>query len=416
MAFLQTFINVVMIVILAVPGFALRKVRLLPDKAASVFAVLLLYISQPFLMMASLFNKEFQSSMLVNFGWVLLFAVVLQLLVYFVSKLVFCKTKEEASRRACVACSYLGNVGFMGIPVMEMLFPGNSDMVLYTVVYNIAFNAMSWTLGVFTITGDKKRINPLKIVLNPPMIAVIVSLPFFFLNVHIPEQVMTPISYLGDMTLPLSMVILGVRLADMRLVRAGSAVAAQGEAAREVLPAGDRFAYGQPAGTAEADAVSVSHDSFPCAGEEAGGILSVSEEIADESLLPEEIADESLPPEEIADESFIPADGAAETVPAPKPRPGILDDPKVYLVAAVKLILSPLLSLGVLLLFDLIFPLDRFVVIALFIIAAMPTASSALNFAEMFGGDKETAAASTLMNTILCIVTIPILMLLCDII
>ena len=383
MAFLQTFINVVMIVILAVPGFALRKVRLLPDKAASVFAVLLLYISQPFLMMASLFNKEFQPSMLVNFGWVLLFAVVLQLLVYFVSKLVFCKTKEEASRRACVACSYLGNVGFMGIPVMEMLFPGNSDMVLYTVVYNIAFNAMSWTLGVFTITGEKKRINPLKIVLNPPMIAVIVSLPFFFLNVHIPEQVMTPISYLGDMTLPLSMVILGVRLADMRLVRAGSAVAAQGEAAREVLPAGDRFAYGQPAGTAEADAVSVSHDSFPCTGEEAGGILSVSEEIADESL----------PPEEIADESFIPADGAAETVPAPKPRPGILDDPKVYLVAAVKLILSPLLSLGVLLLFDLIFPLDRFVVIALFIIAAMPTASSALNFAEMFGGDKETAAA-----------------------
>ena len=404
MAFLQTFINVVMIVILAVPGFALRKVRLLPDKAASVFAVLLLYISQPFLMMASLFNKEFQSSMLVNFGWVLLFAVVLQLLVYFVSKLVFCKTKEEASRRACVTCSYLGNVDFMGIPVMEMLFPGNSDMVLYTVVYNIAFNAMSWTLGVFTITGDKKRINPLKIVLNPPMIAVIVSLPFFFLNVHIPEQVMTPISYLGDMTLPLSMVILGVRLADMRLVRAKSAVPAQGEAAREVAAGVSPVCA--PAVTAEAETESVSPVSYGCTDEEADGILSVSEEIADESL----------PPEEIADENPAPADGAAETVPAPKPRPGILDDPKVYLVAAVKLILSPLLSLGVLLLFDLIFPLDRFVVIALFIIAAMPTASSALNFAEMFGGDKETAAASTLMNTILCIVTIPILMLLCDII
>lgn len=404
MAFLQTFINVVMIVILAVPGFALRKVRLLPDKAASIFAVLLLYISQPFLMMASLFNKEFQPSMLVNFGWVLLFAVVLQLLVYFVSKLVFCKTKEEASRRACVACSYLGNVGFMGIPVMEMLFPGNSDMVLYTVVYNIAFNAMSWTLGVFTITGDKKRINPLKIVLNPPMIAVIVSLPFFFLNVHIPEQVMTPISYLGDMTLPLSMVILGVRLADMRLVRAKSAVPAQGEAAREVAAGVSPVCA--PAVTAEAEAESVSPVSYGCTDEEECGILSVSEEIADESL----------PPEEIADENPAPADGAAKTVPAPKPRPGILDDPKVYLVAAVKLILSPLLSLGVLLLFDLIFPLDRFVVIALFIIAAMPTASSALNFAEMFGGDKETAAASTLMNTILCIVTIPILMLLCDII
>ena len=123
---------------------------------------------------------------------------------------------------------------------------------------------------------------------------------------------MTPISYLGDMTLPLSMIILGVRLADMHPLR-------------------------------------------------------------------------------------------------------LVNDVRVYVVAALKLIVSPLLSLGIMLLVDLAFPLNRFVIIALFIIGAMPTASSALNFAEMFGGDRETAAASTLMNTLLCILTIPVLMLLCEV-
>lgn len=376
MAFLQTFINVVMIVVLAVPGFALRKTKLLPDKAASLLAVLLLYIAQPFLMMSSLFNKPFSASMLVNFAWVLAFAVALQLLVYFAAKLIFCKTKGEASRRACVASSYLGNVGFMGIPVMEMLFPGNDDMVLYTVVYNIAFNAMTWTLGVFAITGEKKRINPLKILLNPPTIAVIISLPFFFLNVRIPEQVMTPISYLGNMTLPLSMIILGIRLADMHLFRT-----------KKRAPAVQPFA---------------------AAAEWQESAAVPSGEVYDEE-----------PVSSLSDISA--ADAAAAAPPAeqggqPADKPGILDDPKVYLVAFVKLIVSPLLSLGAMLLIGLLVPIDRYVIISLFIIAAMPTASSALNFAEMYGGDRETAAAATLLNTVLCIVTIPILMLLCDLI
>ena len=311
MNFLSCFINVVTIVVLAVPGFFLRKSRLFPDGAATVLAVLLLYISQPFLMMASLFNKPFEASMLINFIWVIVFAIVLQIAVYFLARLIYVGSKEEAARRACEATSYLGNVGFMGIPVMQMLFPDNSDLVLYTVVYNIAFNAMAWTLGVYAVTGEKKRINLLKIILNPPTIAVVIALPFFFCNVTVPEQVMTPISYLGDMTLPLSMIILGVRLADMRPI-------------------------------------------------------------------------------------------------------ALVNDWKVYVASAIKLILSPLLSLGCLLLVNLFIPIDPYVIVALYVIAAMPAASSALNFAEMYGGDRETAAASTLMSTILCILTIPVLMMLCQ--
>ncbi len=309
MDFLNTFINVLLVVVLAVPGYCLRKAKLLPENTAGIFAVLLLYISQPFLMISSLLSKTFESSMLLDFAWILLFAVLLQLLVYFAAKLFFVKEKDMAAKRACEACSYLGNVGFMGIPVMQMLFPENPEMILYTVVYNIAFNAMTWTLGVFAVTGERKFVKPLKVVLNPPTIAVIIALPLFFCNVAVPEQVMTPIRYLGDMTLPLSMIILGLRLADMRLI-------------------------------------------------------------------------------------------------------SLVNDWKVYMVAFVKLVVSPLLCLGVLVLCGLFMPIGRTVIIALYIIAAMPTASSALNFAEMYGGAKETAAAATLMNTIICIATIPILMLL----
>ena len=204
-----------------------------------------------------------------------------------------------------------GTDSLAGIPLAGV-YPTGQEYTSSGQVAYIAFNAMTWTLGVYAITGEKKRINALKIILNPPTLAVIVALPFFFCNVAVPEQVMTPISYLGDMTLPLSMIILGVRLADMKPIR-------------------------------------------------------------------------------------------------------LINDVKVYVSSFIKLILAPLLSLAVMLLVSLLVPIDRYVMVALYVIAAMPAASSALNFAEMYNGDRETAAACTLMSTILCILTIPVLMLLCSV-
>ena len=313
MNFLSTLISVAVIVVLAVPGFALRKAHLFPDGATNVLAALLLFVAQPFLMIASVLNKPFDVSMLANFGWIVLFAAVLQAAVCVAARLCFARCREEATRRACVACSYLGNVGFMGIPVMEMLFPGNSDLVLYTVFYNIVFNAMAWTLGVFTVTGDRSKVRPYKIVLNPPTVAVLLALPFFFCNVRVPDAVLMPVGYLGDMTLPLSMIVLGVRLADMH------------------------------------------------------------------------------------------------------PR-AIFARPYPYAVSAVKLVAAPLFTFGVLMLVRLFVPIDPYVVVALFVIAAMPSASIALSFAEMYGGDRETAAAATLTDTLLCVLTIPVLMLLCSLV
>ena len=84
----------------------------------------------------------------------------------------------------------------------------------------------------------------------------------------------------------------------------------------------------------------------------------------------------------------------------------------VYGVALVKLVVSPLAALGVMLLVRLLIPIETTVIVALFIIFAMPSASSALNFAEMYGGDCDTAAKATLTNTLFCVLTIPILSLL----
>ena len=37
-----------------------------------------------------------------------------------------------AEKRICVITSFMGNVGFMGIPVMKALFPQSPEMLIYT--------------------------------------------------------------------------------------------------------------------------------------------------------------------------------------------------------------------------------------------------------------------------------------------
>lgn len=313
MDFLSTFIIVLLALALAVPGFILRKIKLLPEGTNNVLSVILLYLSAPFLNLSSILGKTFSVEILPGFAAVFILAVVLQLAIYFIAKLCFKRLENDAEKRISVACSFLGNVGFMGIPVMKALFPDNDVLIVYAVVFNVAFNAICWTLALYEITGDKSKMKPWKIILNPPTVAALIAIPFFVLNIKFPENVMNTIAYIGDMTLPLSMLILGIRLADI-------------------------------------------------------------------------------------------------------PFKNLFTSKSVYGAISLKLVISPLLTLGVVLLLRFIIPLDDNVLIALYIIMAMPAAASGLSFAERYGGDTENAAKNLLLGTILCVLTIPLLMLLLQVI
>jgi predicted permease len=85
---------------------------------------------------------------------------------------------------------------------------------------------------------------------------------------------------------------------------------------------------------------------------------------------------------------------------------------RVYAVVFIRLILSPLLALGIMLLLRLAFLIDGTVIIVMYIILAMPVASTSVAFAEMYESDVAIAAKCMLLSTLLCVVTIPLLMLL----
>ncbi len=238
--FLTSLISVATMIALAVPGFILRKKNMLPEKAVAALVAVLIYVSQPFLTIDSFLEKDYRPELLAGMGVTFLLSLILHTLAFFMAKgtfALFRKKKIEnvteeggeelslvdkltAEKRILTVVSFMGNVGFMGIPVMKALFPNNPEMMIYTAVFILGFNVASWTLGVYEVTGDKKNISFRRALLNPPTVAIVVALPLFFFKSYIPEDVIVPVSsavgYLAGMTLPLSMIILGIRLADIK--------------------------------------------------------------------------------------------------------------------------------------------------------------------------------------------------------
>ena len=70
--------------------------------------------------------------------------------------LIFKKKSHRPEYRVCSVACVLGNVGFFGVPLLEALIPEHPEAIVYSAVYILGMNIISWTAGSMLITGDKK--------------------------------------------------------------------------------------------------------------------------------------------------------------------------------------------------------------------------------------------------------------------
>ena len=214
-----------------IPGFALKKLKMLGDGATLTLSNLLLYVCQPALAIKAfcvftekdweIVSSVKKTTLLGNFGITLVISVLCIFLLLGLCKLIFIKAKDKKTANVYSFAAMFSNCGFLGIPFIEMFTDGDPLAVMYMMVFNVAFNILCWTAGVVLITGSFKEIRLKKLVCNPALIANLVALIFFFvpqINFFMFKGLETlrifP-QYLGYMTAPLSMIIVGIRIAEM---------------------------------------------------------------------------------------------------------------------------------------------------------------------------------------------------------
>lgn len=210
----------------AVPGFILRKMGLVKSDSLYSISNILLCFAQPMLIIQAFAVDPIAPTgeTLLNFLWVFLFSVAAILLTFGASKLVFLFMKGEEQRRRRDLLVFVGtfsNCAFVGIPFVDMFTGGDSEAMMYITVFTVAFNLLLWTLGAYLITQDKKQISLKKALLNPCTIGSVVGFLLFLvpqINIFNMEEVaelQQIVTYGGGMTAPLSMLVVGVRIAEL---------------------------------------------------------------------------------------------------------------------------------------------------------------------------------------------------------
>ena len=122
---------------------------------------------------------------------------------------------KDKEQRMFVTLTVFANTGFVGFPVMSALY-GNRGLLL-AVVFNMSYNIFMYTYGVHLISG--KSGNWKSVIFNSVSIASLLALLLFVSPVVLPEYVMGPIRLIGDMTVPLSMILIGSNLATIPFSR-----------------------------------------------------------------------------------------------------------------------------------------------------------------------------------------------------
>ena len=193
--FSTTFFNLLVVLVMIIPGFIIKKLNLVSDKAVKDFSGVLLYVGMPFLIISVVSDADFSE----NTNWAnILICVVLSVLVHFVgiglSLLTSMGDKDKARRSVNAFASAFSNCGFIGIPLTYQIMPADirAEALVYVAVYNIVFNFLSWMVSamLFSSEGEKKSGKRIliKAFINPCTVGFLFALPFALCGVNLLEM------------------------------------------------------------------------------------------------------------------------------------------------------------------------------------------------------------------------------------
>ncbi len=197
--------------LLILVGFIIRKLGILNRELNKGLSDFLLYVTLPFSIVTS-FNFPFSKTLLSNAAIILLISIAIHFFAIIISKLLYLKY-PSATKRVLRAATVFSNCGFMGFPLLASVY--GTQGVFYGSFYVFAFNLLIWTAGVVIFTG-KRDSATWRQALNPAVIAVVTGLILFVFSLKLPDPVYKTLEMVGSMTTPLSMLIIGSLLVEIR--------------------------------------------------------------------------------------------------------------------------------------------------------------------------------------------------------
>ena len=208
-------------------GILLNKVGILDDRTSRKISQLIIQVTNPLLIVASVSAAQGEDSGTVVsllITGVVLYAVT-PVLGYALARAF---RVPKGQRALYMGAIVFANTGFMGYPVVQALY-GNAA-IFYTSILHMPFNFLFFTLQMAlmrksaeaegqtdVLETDRNPGRRLRNIFNNGVIASLIALVLFFTGWPLPQVVGDTVAFIGNTTMPLSMLAIGSSIGAYRL-------------------------------------------------------------------------------------------------------------------------------------------------------------------------------------------------------
>ncbi|MCM0582986.1 AEC family transporter [Weissella diestrammenae] len=218
-AFITSVSSVIEIIFVIALGYFLRHGQKFHDSFKHDIEFLIMKVALPLNIFVGVLNNLTRAKLIALSGS-LIFVIISFAIGYLVAWLLTKLLHIRVGRRGTFINMFVNaNTIFIGLPLNIALFGEKS--ISYFLIYYLANTVSTWAIGIFFIQNDgPKKANQTfnwKKLLPAPLLGFIVALIWLLMALPVPELVNKTFTMVGNIVTPLSLIYIGIVLADAGL-------------------------------------------------------------------------------------------------------------------------------------------------------------------------------------------------------
>ena len=195
-------------------GIIMAKTGILKHEARSSFIHLLLDITLPCMILNS-FNIDIGINEIIAAGEIMIISSACVFISWITAK-IFWRNQPHDRKAVLEFATLFSNAGNAGMPIVASVF--GTEGVFYASFYLLPVRILIWTVGLALFVDSKNtRERMILLAKTPSVVVVFVGIALMFLPFKLPSVLSTAVKNIGDMTGPLSMMLIGAALGESNL-------------------------------------------------------------------------------------------------------------------------------------------------------------------------------------------------------
>ena len=193
--------------IIMLVGYITFKKDILNENINKKISGIVLYVANPALILSSVMgdNSKIKGESLAIMVVVSILAYAILIGISFIVPKLFMVNKKSIKTYSIMLV--FSNISFMGMPIVRSLV-GDGGL-LYAAIYVIPFNVLIYTYGVAMLTSNYNNNS------DKRGIASVLAILIFVANINTPYVIKESCDMLGNLTAPLSMMVIGASFATI---------------------------------------------------------------------------------------------------------------------------------------------------------------------------------------------------------